>query len=259
MNCYQCQQPLIPNGRYCGNCGCDNAAYVNTSPPPPQASAAPLPSPPQASASMADNVTELLGNFSEMSPKRRSLFFSFLDPVLNAIDSGAFFKRPMFWVYRIISFLHLLLPILVLIMGASKFEYLNGQAIFAFILAWLVICFVAWIAFQLWFSRASHLNKSIQKDSEFVATPIFGHFIQTLGESLGLTIGVGGFVAGLIFLLFAGEYAGLLAGSLNIPANNFMQLLTLPLLGFFIVIFFRFIAEQIKTFSAIANNTKRLL
>ena len=68
-----------------------------------------------------------------------------------------------------------------------------------------------------------------------------------------------GFGFALLTTIILGDEGYYLGGSLGIPYLNtgWMAILTMPIVGFLIIVFSRFLAEQIKALSAIANNTKK--
>ncbi len=78
----------------------------------------------------------------------KNKFFTFIDPALSYIDKGHFFRQPFRWLYGVIAVLNLLFPLFLLFRSFEFFEYAGAKLIVAFILAWLVLCGVAWFAFQ---------------------------------------------------------------------------------------------------------------
>lgn len=121
-------------------------------------------------------------------------FFSFFEPVLKYIDTGKFFREPFRWLYAILAILNLLTPIVLLVMAINNdlFRYGGGRMIAAFILVWLVIAFVSWLGFQIWWNRREKVYAAATAHDDFVAIPVFSHFIQTFGEWAGMFVGIGG-------------------------------------------------------------------
>lgn len=92
------------------------------------------------------------------------------------------------------------------------------KLILAFILIWIIVAGLGWISFQLWWDRKDKVSTSSDEKDQFVATPVFSHFIQTMGEWLCVWIGIGGCL---------------------------------------ILVFTRFLAEQFRALASIANNTRK--
>lgn len=180
--------------------------------------------------------------------------FTFLDPLLSYIDNGRFFRDPFRWLYVIFAVLNLLFPIAILVGVTDKkfFQYADGKAIFAFILVFIIICAGAWGSYLLWINRKNKLKEVIQEDNDFVAIPVVSHLTQTIGEWLGLYIGVIGTLCSLIITLFA-------ANELQYVLPGFTGVfLLMPIYGFLIVVFARLLAELYRALAVIANNTRKL-
>jgi hypothetical protein len=188
-------------------------------------------------------------------------FLTFIKPYLLYIDKGHFFRIPFSWLYALMAIWNLLIPVYVFY-EASKRQILDGQTpaklVIAFLLLWILIAFASWVSFQLWWDRKSKINNSSVVGDEFIATPALSHYIQTLGEWIGTWIGLVGLGAALLtIIIFSNdEYnIGRLIG-FNSVFSGWMAIFTAPILGFLIIVFSRFLAEQIKALSVIANNTR---
>ena len=170
--------------------------------------------------------------------------FTFLDPLLGYIDNGRFFREPFRWLYVIFAVLNLLFPIAILVkvIDMGFFKFAEGKAIFAFILVFIILCGGAWGSYLLWMNRKNKLKDIIQENNEFIAIPVVSHLTQTIGEWLGIYIGVIGTLCSLIIALFA--------------ANELQYIM--PVSGFLIVVFARLLAELYRALAVIANNTKKL-
>lgn len=187
-------------------------------------------------------------------------FFNFINPYLAFIDNGAIYRKPFNWLYTIFAILNILAPLVIFYIAIDK-DIFDAPAkfIFAFLLIWIVIAFASWISFQLWWNRKSKVMQTSSIGDDFVATPVFAHLVQTFGEWIGTWIGIVGFLVPLIVLVIAGDEGGFLLRSLGIGFiyKGIVGVLLMPIYGFFIIIFARFLAEQFRALSSIANNTNR--
>lgn len=125
---------------------------------------------------------------------------------------------------------------------------------------WLVITFVSWLSFQLWWNRREKLSIGSERD-EFVASPVFAHFIKTLGEWWGLWIAVVGCAFALFTTIFFGSNgaSGLISSQMGMGflKPGIQNIILLPVYVFLVLVLFRFLAEQFKAITTIANNTKK--
>lgn len=190
----------------------------------------------------------------------KTKFFSFASPFIRSVENGNFFKKPFRWVYIAFAVLSLLTPLYILftLIQNDVFSY-GGIRVF---IMWLFIAFAGWIGFQIWWDRKVKINMYLQKGDDFIATPIYSHFFQTLGEWYGAVVAILGFGTGLIILLFGGGRGygyGEMPMPLPVPLLQSGGLLIFvgPIAGFFIVVIFRAIAELIRALAAIANNTRK--
>lgn len=187
-------------------------------------------------------------------------FFTFIKPYLLFIDNGHLYRKPFNWLYTIMAIVNLLLPIYIL------YESINGgifqaqaKFVIAFILIWLIITFASWIGFQIWWDRRTKVIVTSEVGDEYLATPVFSHFIQTLGEWFGTWIGIVGFGASLIMTIFLGNDAYALSGSMGIGfvESGLLGIIIMPVYGFLIIVASRFLAEMFRALAAIAKNTKK--
>ena len=130
-------------------------------------------------------------------------------------------------------------------------ELKGGSMVAGIILFSLMVLLVGALNFLLWWSRLLDLKSLIKVQDKFVATPVASHFIQTSGESLGLTIALWGFFTGLIYFT-----CNLSIGQFGLDFANLGVLsIFLPIvIGFFIAFIFRIFAEMLKAIIVLANN-----
>jgi len=184
-----------------------------------------------------------------------SPFFTFSKPYLEFIGKEKLYGL----VYIVMAVANLILPfvILYILINSGLFSF-GANYVFAIILTWLVIVFACWIGFQLWWDRRKKLDEL--STSEFVATPIFSEILQTFGEWLGTLIAIIGAGGGLFASIFLGYEASYLfdAIGLGFLGQGVLTVIIGPVVGFFIIIISRFIAEQLRILAALANNTKEI-
>jgi hypothetical protein len=183
-------------------------------------------------------------------------FTNFSKPYLDFIGKGKLFGI----IYTMMAIINLLLPFVIIykVVDSGFFRSGNAKFIFAFIFSWVVITFACWIGFQLWWDRKSKVK--ILEDSDFIVTPIFSEIFQTFGEWLGTLIGIIGAGVGLIATVILGEYADYLfqAIGMGFLPSGIIAVLAGPLIGFIIIILFRFVAEQMRLWVALVNNTSHI-
>lgn len=190
----------------------------------------------------------------------KNKFFTFIDPYLSVIDTGKFFRRPFAWLYSVIALLNLIIPFYLLYVAIdNRIFKAPGKFVFVFILVWLTIVLASWISFQIWWDRKDKVNLSSSIGDDFIATPVFSHFIQTMGEWIGTWIGLVGFVFALVATVFLGKEGYQLGRQLGLGFLNigFLSIILMPIYGFLIIIVSRFLAESFRALVAIANNTKK--
>jgi len=195
--------------------------------------------------------------------KMENKFFTFISPYLSFIDKGHLFRKPFSWLYVIMAIINLLLPLYIFYQAIDNRIFdAEFKITITFLLAWLIIAFAGWVSFQLWWDRKTKITFSSDDNAEFVATPAFSHLIQTLGEWLGTWVGLVGFGFALLTTIILGEEGRYLSYQLGIPMGQYLDsgwtdVFLMPIYGFLIIVLTRFLSEQIKALSAIANNTKK--
>lgn len=191
-------------------------------------------------------------------------FLTFISPYLSYIDKGHLFRKPFSWLYAIFAIINLLLPLNILLDQLIDHRIFDAEfkITITVLLAWAIIAFAGWLSFQLWWDRKTKITFSSDDNAEFVATPAFSHLIQTLGEWLGTWVGIVGFGFALLTTIILGEQGHYLSYQFGIPiigqylGSGWTYVFLMPIYGFLIIVLTRFLAEQIKALSAIANNTK---
>jgi hypothetical protein len=190
----------------------------------------------------------------------KNKFFTFIQPYLSYIDSGHFFRKPFGWLYLLFAVANLLTPLYVLYTAVDNHLFdVQAKYTFVFLIVWAIIAFASWVSFQLWWDRKDRVTGTSIEGDEFVATPVFSHLIQTFGEWLGTYIGVAGTGIAVVVTVLLGEEAGMLSrlAGLGMMKFGLGAILIMPVYGFLIIVFTRFLAEQARALASIANNTRK--
>ena len=183
-----------------------------------------------------------------------SPFLYFAKPYFDYLGKGKIYRL----VYIIMAILNLLVPfaVIAIVMYLGFLKDSGPRVITAFIFSWIVIVFASWIGFQLWWYRKSNLRNIESMD--FIATPVISEIFQTFGECLGTFIGITGAGIGLIMAIFLWDFNEFPLFGIKLYEYGLAAIIAGPVTGFFIILIFRFIAEQIRIWVAIANSTREI-
>ena len=188
-------------------------------------------------------------------------FLTFIKPYLSFIDNGHLYRKPFSWLYAILAIINLILPLYIFYMAVDNRIFDSpAKFIFVFLLLWVIIAFASWVSFQLWWDRkAKIIDTSIEGD-EFIATPVFSHLIQTIGEWLGTWIGIVGFGSALLTtIILGGDEGNYFSRQIGFSflQSGWIGIVLMPIYGFLIIVATRFLAEQFRALASIANNTRK--
>lgn len=182
----------------------------------------------------------------------------FIKPCLDYVDKGHFYRKPFKWLYVVIGALNILFPFFLLyqVISHDFFKYAPGKIIAVFFIAWFIITFACLVGFLIWWDRKDKVDATSVEGDNFIATPVFSHFIQTLGEYCGVWIAIVGFGVSLLVTLLGadGSYLSSAIG-LDFISTGLISAILMPVYGFLIIVFSRFLAEQFRALASIANNT----
>ncbi len=123
----------------------------------------------------------------------KSNLWSFAEPYFRSIDSGEFFRKPASWNYAALAALSLLAPVVLFFLAVTLGIFRAPFIVAAVALLCLLVIGLAGIVnAQLWWDRRSQIVaiKLGKSGHSFVAIPVLSHFIQTMGESIGLWVGI---------------------------------------------------------------------
>jgi len=111
----------------------------------------------------------------------------------------------------------------------------------------------------IWWDRKIKVTATSVEGNEFIATPVFSHLIQTFGEWIGTWIGIVGFTVAILTTIILGNEGDYLSYQIGIPflKTGFAFIILMPIYGFLIIVISRFLAEQFRALSSIANNTRK--
>ena len=193
----------------------------------------------------------------------KSVLFTFIEPFLSYIDSGKLFRKPFSWLYMALAAVNAILPFYLLYktIDTGILKHAEGKLVFAFIFTWFFVVAACWVGAQIWWNRKDKVLASSQEGAEFPVTPVIAHLVQTFGEWLGSFIAIVGFGVSFCALIFLGNQAEnlsyTLGGYFNFAGIGILGLVLNPVLGFMIIVGFRYMAELCRALAAIANNTKK--
>jgi len=189
-----------------------------------------------------------------------NIFFNFIAPYLSTIDDGRFFRKPIIWLYSLIAVINIVIPFYILYLAIENQTFqLPGKFIFVFISVLITIAFACWIGFQIWWDRKDKIDIISSSQDDFIAIPVFSHFVQTLGEWLGTWVAIVGFAFSLLSTIILGRDGAYLSQGLGLWFLNIsaISIILMPIYGFLIVISARVFAEALRALVSIANNTKK--
>ena len=199
-------------------------------------------------------MSDILNKIDE-SPVFKHKGVTLFKSVLDYVDSGNFFRAPVWWLYVLIGILNVLAPIFFLFNNfIPMFKHLSAWPIIVSIIVWFILMAGGMVGFLIWWNRKDQLAKLVSMGDDFPVTPIFAHFFRTLGEWQGFFVGVVCFVIALVVFVLGGSEVRMLIGFLP---GGIGGALALPVIGFVIILFSRFVSEQIRALAAIASNTKK--
>lgn len=197
-------------------------------------------------------------NQKESQNSDNSFFFHFSKPLTDSIDNGSFFKNPISWLYTVIAIIFLLIPFVIAFKGYDEgfFDYIG----LLHVIMWIILLLVCFIIFQIWINRKNQLL-DLDGEKGFLSTTIMSNFISTCGECYGVVVGIGGTFFSLLSL-FSDDLRSVTRefnSILPFGEIGLIGLIMFPVLGFIIVIVFRFFSELIMGIAQIARNTANLL
>ena len=200
---------------------------------------------------MSDNMDKLQNNVLFQNK-----IVYFIKSILTSVDGGNFFRAPMRWVYALIGLLIAFFPFYLLFKGFSILKDANFWSGIVIVLAWLTLLVGGVVSFVMWWHRKDQIPEPEAECDGFPVTPLFAHFVRTLGEWIGFYVGVVMCLVQFILIALGGGDLKMILAYMGI---GFASAITAPIMGFLIVITSRFVSEQIRALAAIAVNTKKTI
>ena len=255
QTCKNCGTPIPPGADFCPNCGTpvSPADTITQVPPPASEPGVISRTTPQFSTNPAQNLATPQAIRSVDQVKYLHYFSGFI----NAMEKSSFIRRPLYWLYVVFAVLSLLVPVILLISIISN-DMLGAGGVGVFMI-WLVVAFWGWIEFQLWWNRKDKINQYYQESDDFFAIPLFSHFVQTVGEWLGLTIAILGAGASLMTWIFMSSRGGF-GPDFPIPFQGFgiAGAIISPIVGFIVILITKVLSELYRALASTANNTRKM-
>ncbi len=186
--------------------------------------------------------------------------FLFMKPVLEQIADGAFFKKAFAWVLRIIAGLMAFGSLLgwfymwYLLFSSKSAKIIMGGVVIQVLFAVLVYVIVHTLLI-----RAGNIDE-LESAKDYMVIPISGIFFKMVGEISGSVVAFFGVIGGIASWVGAGALMRMVPG-MSAGGSGFIagltSIITGVLGGFFLLVLFYLIAEQITVLADIARNTKK--
>jgi len=187
-----------------------------------------------------------------------NLFLS-IRSILSGLDKGTIIIIPFRWMYNLNALLSLLTPFILYFFGVkNNILEMPSKYVYSFYIMIFIVMIISWMTFQLWWDRKSKINKLFNDGDEFIATHLFAHSLQTIGEYLGIWIGIGGFFIYLLVYIVTRNENDYYMYQIGYFYNktSLITVFLYPIFGILCIATFRMFSEVIRALPAIANNTK---
>ncbi len=187
--------------------------------------------------------------------------FLFMKPFLELISDGIFFKKAFAWVLRIIAGLMALGSLLGWVyMWYLLFSSKSAKIIMGGVFIQILFVVLVYIIVHTLLIRADNIDE-LAPSKDYMVIPIAGIFFKMVGELFGSVIAFFGIIGGIATWIGAGAMMrvipGMSTGGGSGFMTGFMSMISGVLGGFFLLVLFYLIAEQISVLADIARNTKK--
>lgn len=201
-------------------------------------------------------------------PESSNILVKSVKKILDTIDNGSFFRRPLYWLYIIFYCLLALalfvcgIAILITAVSQADSSYSNIGGTFGTFGTYLfglfsLIIGAALATYTVIFglNRAKKLNSLTNANDDIFVIPLVAYCYQTLREWLGTTIMIGGTLWGVVIavlgvLSFKEEFYLVFIAGIGVAIGSI-------LVGYLVVFLGHFIANFLSGFASLVNNMKR--
>ncbi|MCL1857123.1 MAG: hypothetical protein FWF84_05755 [Kiritimatiellaeota bacterium] len=208
------------------------------------------------------DILDKVENSVVFQNKAASRATSVVSVALEYIDSGKFFRTPVKWLYILIALLNVCFPFyllywLIKLLNTPYIKITAWQGI-VMLLAWAIFLAGGIVVALLWWKRKDQLSALTAAGDDFPVTPIFAHLLRTSGEMFGFYVGVVFCLISLLIMVLASssDIGQLVFGGL--VGNSVVTVLSMPVIGYLIILVSRFLSEGIYALAATASNTKKI-
>ena len=203
---------------------------------------------------MSENIA--VNDYENVKRSRESNepFVVCFKPFLDYIHKGKYFEL----IYLIKAIISLTIPFVVFFIAINRglFDF-GTRIVFFSILVWILFILSGWMGFQLWMDRRRKLKKL--ETHEFIAIPIVSDMIKTIGEWMGIFIGLVGTIGWILTLVFFGNTLRFIISFFGMGIwELILYTVCYPLSAIGVMISCRFLAEMINVFAKLTNNTKEI-
>ncbi len=192
-----------------------------------------------------------------------------IQPLLASIDNGVFFRTSFRWLYALLAGVSLLLAVVLtcgsagnVVRGHGLLHCSGGQLFFLF-LACGIFALCGWYGWKLWLDRRDKLSVVMAKEDDFFAVAAVAHLLQTVGEWVGMWVGLAGSLTAYFRkLLIGGDEVWYFVSWPHLPdfgrgPDDWWAIALYPLWGFLILLAARVASELLRVLVAIARNTHK--
>ncbi len=187
----------------------------------------------------------------------QDVFHSVLSPLIQSFDNGIFFQKTAIIVIDVIVTSFLLSQPYAAFQLFKNHELVNLTTADKTVelissIIWLLIAIVS---FGYWMKRIDRIKHLMNPNDEFVVIPLGTYVFQWFGEWIALVLGFGG-IFSIVLSLFDMHTSSFMMNMVS--SFGFAGGIYALIASIVIVFVFRLIAENVRAFAAIANNTSRL-
>ena len=174
-----------------------------------------------------------------------------MESVLNYVDSGNIYRKPFKWLYWAIGVIIAIGILATIVDMFDDFERYSSAVRKVGLVIIMILMFAGAIySVFYWYRRAKDVETVVDVNARFVAIPVVAHIILSLGEFWGIGLAIFGAAISIIATLFDVMHFG---------SNGIVGIIGCPILGYFTLLFSRFMSESLAVVTSIANETRSLV